>query len=90
MTGAKGDANGGLALFESYVSVYETRRFRQKARKFWDYLVTDKLVYAPEDGETNSLVGARYLEQYLASNVWFEVLFGIARPGGPYESCAVV
>ena len=70
-----------LSALGSYLSLYNARRFRQEARKSWDYVRTDHIVYAPEKFEAHTLAGVRYLEQDLASDIWFEVLFGIATDG---------
>jgi hypothetical protein len=69
-------ANAGLVsqLNHSLLSLNEACRLRQKARESWDYFITNKVVYEAKGDKAHPLTGAGYLEQYLTSEAWFEVL----------------
>lgn len=77
MAGARRDANAGSGSQLSYslLSLNEACRLRQKARESWDYFITNEVVYEAKGSEGHPFAGEGYLEQYLASKIWFEVVF---------------
>jgi hypothetical protein len=69
------DANAKDSQFDySLSSLNEASRLRQKAPKSWQYLIANEVVYRVKGDKTHPLAGMGYLEQYLTSDAWFEVV----------------
>lgn len=61
---------------KDYLAPY---RMLKEARKTWDYVITDKLVYGIQDSDV--IVGGRrsgYVESYLKGHIWIEACFRVA------------
>ena len=90
MTRVRRDANAGLVsqLGYSLSSLNEARRLRQKARESWERFITNKIVYQVQGDKAHPLAGKGYLEQYLSSEAWFEVL--LSPLGHSYTARAIL
>ncbi len=62
----------------------------EEARKSWEYLVTDELVYVLQGRRNPGVAGFSYLEGYLAGFYWIELAIRIGEGGHNHDFIAII